>query len=125
MANEGVFTPVKRSMISNSSKIIPSHIILKEKYNPDGSFSKLKARLVAGGHMQDPSSIYIDSTYSPTPKFQHILAVITKLIGQGYVMETADFESAYLNSPIDGEIYMLLDAHVTKILLKLYEVIST
>ena len=125
MIAKNVFTPIKRGDIPRGAKVIPSHIIIKEKFLPDGSFSKLKARLVAGGHMQDNSSIYTDSTYAPTPKFHHILSIIARLVGDGYQMETADFESAYLNATIDGDIYMLLDINVTKILLQLYSILST
>jgi len=71
--------------------------------------------------MQDPSSIYVDSTYSPTPKIHHIFSVISRLVGEGYEMDTADFETAYLNAPIDGDIYMIIDSDTIRILLQLYE----
>ena len=45
-----VFSPIKRTDIPKVVKVIPSHVIMKEKFSPDGKFLKLKARLVAGGH---------------------------------------------------------------------------
>ena len=97
-----VFSPIKRTDMPKVVKVIPSHVIMKEKYSPDGKFLKLKARLVAGGHMQDPSNIYVDSTYSPTPKIHHIFSVMSRLLGDEYEMETADFETAYLNAQLMG-----------------------
>lgn len=39
------------------SKVIPSHMFLKEKFKADGSFDKIKARLVAGGNFVDTSQM--------------------------------------------------------------------
>ena len=70
--------------------------------------------------MQDPSSVYVNTTYSPTPKMHNILTEIVSLIGRGYALDTADFETAYLNAPIDGKVFMILDADTTRVLMSLY-----
>jgi len=41
-------------------------------------------------------------------------------MGRGYALDTADFEKAYLNAPIDGKVFMILDADTTRVLLSLY-----
>ena len=53
MLDKEVWEPVHSMDIDKKSKIIPSMLFLKEKYNPEGQFEKLKARLVAGGHRQN------------------------------------------------------------------------
>ena len=114
-----VFHPVKRSDIPQGCAIIPSHMIITEKFHPDGSFNKVKARLVAGGNLQDPSTIYTN-TASPTAKIPMIFALIAKKGFDGYDFCTADITQAYLNAPIDGDIYMYLDVEITKKLMEIF-----
>ena len=53
------FEPAHYYNLSNfeKSKVIPSHMFLKEKFKADGSFDKIKARLVAGGNFVDTSQM--------------------------------------------------------------------
>lgn len=55
METKGVFTHGHQQ--EATTKIIPSHMIIKEKVDSDGNFIKWKSRLVAGGHRSIVASL--------------------------------------------------------------------
>ena len=64
-----------------------------------------KARYVAKGYSQIQGVDY-DETYSPTTRFTSIRALLQKAANEGLHLHQMDVKVAYLNAPIDKEIYV-------------------
>ena len=107
---KNALTPVKYDNLSNSQKsnIIRSHMFIKVKHHPDGTFDKVKARLVANGNMQEDCKF--TDNYSPTVSVQSIMMVLKIASQSQYIMSTFDIGAAYLNASMDNEeVYMYID----------------
>lgn len=74
------------------------------KKNIDGS-EKYKARFVAKGFSQKHGIDY-EETFSPTPNLTSIRVLMQKAAQENLILHTMDVIAAYLNAPIDCEIYM-------------------
>ena len=88
--------------------ILPSHFILKKKYNADGSVDRRKARVVCGGNMQHASTY--DQISSPTavaPSVKLLFSIASK---RAHVVRIFDVKAAYLRAdlPESDVIYMRL-----------------
>jgi transposase InsO family protein len=100
----GTYRLVKRPPGAN---IVDSRWVLRIKKNAAGEIDKYKARLVAKGFTQIYGVDYYE-TYAPVARltsFRLLLALATK---NGWVVDTFDFDSAYLNSKLgDHEVVYL------------------
>lgn len=74
------------------------------KKNIDGS-EKYKARHVAKGYSQKMGVDYED-TFSPTANLTSIRVLMQKAAQENLILHQMDLKTAYLNAPIDCEIYM-------------------
>jgi hypothetical protein len=72
----------------------------------DGTL-KFRCRLVACGYSQVFGQDY-DETYAPTAKYRSLCVVLHLAALYGWIIDGIDVENAYLESPIDKEIYMSL-----------------
>jgi len=119
---KGVWRPIKHEDLPKSllKKVIRSHMFIKAKYKPDGTFDKLKARLVAGGDMQD-RSIYDESEISsPTVSVTAVNAIAAIAAAEGRKVVTADVTGAYLHAQINRKVYMRVKPEITQILAQKY-----
>ena len=64
-----------------------------------------KARYVAKGYSQIQGVDY-DETYSPTTRFTSIRMLLQKATNEGMYLHQMDVKGAYLNAPIDKDIYV-------------------
>lgn len=70
----------------------------------NGLVERFKARLVALGNRQDESSY--DKTRSPVAKQVTLRILLHEAALKGLHLRQADFTTAYLNAPIDRDIYI-------------------
>lgn len=70
----------------------------------DGKVERFKARLVALGNRQEESSF--DKTRSPVAKQVTLRILLHEAASKGLHLRQADFTTAYLNAPIDHDIYI-------------------
>lgn len=99
---------------TEAHQAIPSHIILKDKYDANGNFVKKKARLVAGGNHQQPGT-YEDCVAYTVAK-QNILLLLSIAAKNNYLVGAVDVPAAYLHAPLDRSIYMYLEKRITNVL---------
>ncbi|CAM9467817.1 unnamed protein product, partial [Phaeothamnion confervicola] len=103
----GTWRLVPKSEIPNGRRIVGSKWVYKTKLNPDGSVNKFKARLVAQGFSQIPGMDFAqDNTYAPVARMDSIRTVLAMVAQQSLYLHQMDVDSAYLNSPLEEEIYM-------------------
>ena len=76
---------------------------LKQGKTPDKV--EYKARYVAKGYSQI-SGVDYDETYSPTTKMTSIRMLLQKAVNEDFELHQMDVKGAYLNAPIDKEIYI-------------------
>jgi len=74
------------------------------KSNPDGS-TKYKARYVARGFTQ-VSGVDYDETFSPTAKMTSVRIIMQLAAQYDLDVHQLDVKTAYLNAPIDRELYV-------------------
>jgi hypothetical protein len=78
---------------------------------------KLKGRCVAGGHRQIRSAS--TSTSSPTVALTSVFVVITIAAHKRWDVVTVDITGAYLNAPLNEDVFMRLDPYLTDILVEI------
>ena len=76
------------------------------KFDSDGNVNKHKARFVAKGSSQQQGIDYKD-TYSPTTRLSTIRIVLQIVTNLGGMPKQMDIKTAYLNAPIEENVYML------------------
>ena len=74
------------------------------KLRPNGE-EKYKARFVAKGYSQVPGIDYHE-TFSPTARISSVRMLMQLAVQEGMVVHQMDVKTAYLNAPIDCELYM-------------------
>lgn len=80
--------------------------VFKLKRKPDGSIAKHKARLVARGFLQQEGIDYSE-VYAPVARMETIRLVIAIASSKGWPLFQLDVKSAFLNGPLDEEVYVL------------------
>ena len=75
------------------------------KVNEDGKVTKYKAHFVAPGVTQTPGLDYHE-TYSPTVRLSTLRIVLACGVRQGIKFRQMDIKRAYINAPIDEEIFL-------------------
>ena len=74
------------------------------KFDPDGN-EKCKARFVAKGYSQLPG-IDFHETFSPTARITSIRTLMQISVQYDLVIHQMDVKTAFLNAPIDCELYV-------------------
>uniref|UniRef100_A0A6V7IJ77 Retrovirus-related Pol polyprotein from transposon TNT 1-94 n=1 Tax=Bracon brevicornis TaxID=1563983 RepID=A0A6V7IJ77_9HYME len=90
-----------------NEKTISSRIILRNKYNADGSIEKRKARIVARGFSQRPG-IDFDETFAPVARISSIRMATALAAEYQLKIKQFDIVTAYLNGILEEEIWMEL-----------------
>ena len=92
---------------------IPHSLVFKEKLGADGNISSWRVRLVAGGHRQTYGVDY-EETFAMAAKMPSIRVVLGNAAQQDWEIHQVDVKSAYLNAPLEEEVYMLPPAGLLK-----------
>ena len=101
MKQKEVFSVVP---LPKGKKCVGSRWVYTIKENPEGE-KTYKARFVARGFSQVEGTDYKD-TYSPTAKMTTIRVLMQVAIENDMTVHQLDVKTAYLNAPIDCEIYV-------------------
>lgn len=88
-----------------SQPVISSRIVLRNKYNADGTLDKRKARIVARGFSQRPG-IDFDETFAPVARIGSIRMLTSIAAQYGMQIKQFDVTTAYLNGVLEEKIYM-------------------
>jgi hypothetical protein len=119
-----------RSIIKNNTwklvkrpddrEVIGSRIVLRNKYNANGTLERRKARLVAQGFSQRPG-VHFKETFAPVARLSSIRLLAS--IAAQYDMNIRQFDvtCAYLNGELEEEIFM----EPPKYLLQVLEMIQS
>ena len=91
--------------LPDGRKPIGSKWVFRVKYNSDGTVERFKARIVAKGYSQEYGIDY-DETFSPVVKFSSIRTLLAWAVQKGMKIHQMDVVTAFLNGPLDEEIYM-------------------
>ena len=117
LLDQHVFTPMDPLHLQPDIQLIPSQMIVKMKFLPNGQPDKIKARLVAGGHRQTPMADA--ATYAPTSNYTNVLINLNLASYQRKHLATIDIKGAYLHADLQSNIYMKLDKQIAKYLIQL------
>ena len=86
-------------------KAIQCKWVLHIKRDKDGTISRFKARLVAKGYTQIPGQDFT-FTFAPVARWDSIRSVLCLAAIHDYELRQLDIKTAYLNGPLDEEIYL-------------------
>ena len=86
-------------------KAVQHKWVLHIKRDKDSIISRFKARLVAKGFTQIPGQDF-SFTFAPITHWDSIRSILCIVALNDYELRQLDVKTAYLNSPLDEEIYM-------------------
>ena len=101
LVENNTFTVVQ---LPNNRKTVGGRWVFSLKTDPNGS-TVHKARYVAKGYSQQHGLDYFD-TFSPTAKMSSIRLMMQIAAENGLVIHQLDVRTAFLNAPIDCEIFV-------------------
>ena len=103
--DQGVLMPVS-SLLPYGRKPLPTKFVYKVKTLADGTVERFKARLVVLGHYQKYGAVYTE-VYAPTGRFTTLRALLAISAVKGLVLKQLDVKTAFLNAPLEEDIYRL------------------
>ena len=86
-------------------KAVQCKWVLRIKRDKIGDISRFKARLVAKGFTQIPGQDFT-FTFAPVARWDSIRSLLSIAATQDYELRQLDVKTAYLNGPLEEEIYM-------------------
>lgn len=89
----------------STGNVVDSKWVLRVKKNAAGEIDKYKARLVARGFTQIYGVDYYD-TFAPVARLSSIRLLLAIAARNGWAADSFDFNSAYLNSKLDEDVYL-------------------
>jgi len=115
--------PVAFTSIDTSAgdSIIPSHMLVNDKYKPDGTYDKTKARLCAGGNWLDPATYGDTSSKTTNGITANILLKIAAAADEDICIY--DIKSAFVHARMEPDakkIFVKLAPSMSKIYCDLY-----
>ena len=90
--------------LPEGKKVVGGRWVYAVKLGPNGE-EQFKARYVAKGYSQTQDVDYHE-IFSPTARMTSIRMLMQIAVKQGLILHQMDVKTAYLNAPIDCEIYM-------------------
>ena len=96
---------LKPSILPEGQHLLTTRWIYRVKYRQDGSIDKFKARLVARGYEQILGVDY-DETFSPVVRLTSIRIILALSIQHNLILHTMDVNTAFLNAPLEEDIYI-------------------
>jgi hypothetical protein len=103
LKTKGVYEEV--SSIPRDRKAVQCKWVLHIKRDKDGTISRFKARLVAKGFTQIPGQDFT-FTFAPVARWDSIRSILCIAALRDYEIRQLDVKTAYLNGPLEEEIYM-------------------
>ena len=100
---KGVYEDVDK--LPPGRKAVDSKWVLHIKRNQTGFISRFKARLVAKGYTMIPGQDFT-YTFAPTARWESIRTLLTLTANNDWELRQVDVKTAFLNGPLDEEIYM-------------------
>ena len=100
---KGVYEEVQS--LPPGRKAVQHKWVLHIKRDKDGVISRFKARLVAKGFTQIPGQDF-SFTFAPVARWDSIRSILCIAALNDYELRQLDVKTAYLNGPLDEEIYM-------------------
>jgi hypothetical protein len=91
--------------LPESKAPIETKWVILEKHDATSKFLKFKARIVAHGFKQQPGDDY-DETHAPTPRMATVRLALSLIPALSLVPRQLDVVSAYLEAPINKELYV-------------------
>jgi hypothetical protein len=95
----------KRTTLPPGRQVVGCRWVLTIKRNAAGEIERFRARLVAQGFSQRPGVDY-DEVYAPTHRMTTLRALLAVGAAHDFEIEQLDVRTAYLNAPLEHEIYM-------------------
>nr|KYP68042.1 Retrovirus-related Pol polyprotein from transposon TNT 1-94 [Cajanus cajan] len=92
--------------LPKSKKAISVRWVFKIKTDPGGRIVKYKARLVVRGFLQRPDIDYKE-VFAPVARIETIRTVVAIASSRGWTLHQLDIKSAFLNGPLEEEVYVL------------------
>lgn len=103
LKQKGVYEEIED--LPQGRKAVGSKWVLHIKRNEDGLIARFKARLVAKGFTQIPGQDFT-YTFAPVARWESMRTILTLAGEHDMVLRQVDVKTAYLNGPLDEEIYM-------------------
>jgi hypothetical protein len=91
--------------LPEGKKVLGGRWVSARKSAPDGNPERFKARYVAKGFKQ-VAGLEFGETFAPTATFVSLWLLLTIAAQYGWPVHSFDFVAAYLNSPINEEIWV-------------------
>jgi hypothetical protein len=95
-------------LMPQDKKALNGHWVFATKPDVDGSGIRFKARFVAKGFTQ-VSGVDFNETFAPTATFVALRVLLSIAAAKKWPVHSFDFVAAYLNSPIDEEVWVKLE----------------
>ncbi|EGD83534.1 hypothetical protein PTSG_12133 [Salpingoeca rosetta] len=105
MQANDVYDVVPRADLPKGHKLLRSMVIFRRKRDDQGKVIKYKARWVAKGYSQVHGVNYTD-TFAPTATIAAIRTMLAMAVARGMDIQQMDVNTAFLNAPVDHEIYV-------------------
>lgn len=100
-----VFTPVDKSTLPPSGKLLGGVFVCRRKRDNAGKVTSFEARLVAQGFSQGPG-VDFNETSAPVAKFVSIRTIIALAGGHKLILAQADVDKAYLHGALEDQVYI-------------------
>ncbi|EGD74261.1 hypothetical protein PTSG_12421 [Salpingoeca rosetta] len=104
MQANDVYDVVPRADLPKGHKLLRSMVIFRKR-DDQGKVIKYKARWVAKGYSQVHGVNYTD-TFAPTATISAIRTMLAMAVARGMDIQQMDVNTAFLNAPVDHEIYV-------------------
>lgn len=91
--------------IPKGRKAIPTKWVYDIKHNSNGELERFKARIVAKGFMQKAGVDYFE-VFAPVTRYTTLRLAVAISVQFGWNRVALDVKTAFLNSPLDEEIYV-------------------
>ncbi|PLW47983.1 hypothetical protein PCANC_09382 [Puccinia coronata f. sp. avenae] len=92
-------------LVPDNTRILGAQWVFAKKFNSKGEIQRYKARHVAKGYSQIKGK-HFDKTFAPTATFISMRLILTIVACFNWPVHSFDFVAAYLNSPIDEEVWV-------------------
>jgi hypothetical protein len=112
LIDKRVYEAVHPSQVTK--KPISSKLDFRKKKDALGNLTRFKARLVARGFVQRPGVDYFE-TYAPTCRPQTVRSFLVAADVHKLLVHQVDVETAYLNAPLEEEIFIELPAEILEV----------
>jgi len=99
-------------ILPDGKSMISTRWIYRIKYHQDGTINVYKARLVARGYEQILGIDY-DETFSPVVRLTSLRILFALSVGYNLIIHTMDVDTAFLNAPLEEDIYIKPPAGIT------------